>query len=162
MLNGYNGDTMYKAKPVIADKFWIVEQNGERVGTIHKGTDLTVSLAGKNVGKCSNLDELENKFNIRLVSGKELTVGKEEKSVLEVHGYPSKTAPFNAMYDMKRKLPLYTKTQNSQSFYCAGYYIIQFDKWLPSFCPKLLTLSRNEFKGPFKTKLEMQQVLKNT
>jgi len=162
MLNGYNGDTMYKAKPVIADKFWIVEQNGERVGTIRKGTDLTVSLAGKNIGRCSNLDELENKFNIRLVSGKELTVGKEEKSVLEVHGYPSKTAPFNAMYDMKRKLPLYTKTQNSQSFYCAGYYIIQFDKWLPSFCPKLLTLSRNEFKGPFKTKLEMQQVLKNT
>jgi len=153
---------MYKAKPVIADKFWIVEQNGERVGTIRKGTDLTVSLAGKNIGRCSNLDELENKFNIRLVSGKELTVGKEEKSVLEVHGYPSKTAPFNAMYDMKRKLPLYTKTQNSQSFYCAGYYIIQFDKWLPSFCPKLLTLSRNEFKGPFKTKLEMQQVLKNT
>ena len=39
-------------------------------------------------------------------------------------------------------------------------YIIKFDRWLPSYCPKLLTLSRQEFQGPYKSKFEMQQALK--
>ena len=162
MQNGSREATMLKAKPVVDNKFWIVEQNGTRVGTIRKGNSLIVNLGGKNVGKCSNLEELENRFNIHLMTGKEISRAPKEKLATEVHGYPTKTVPHNAMFDMKRKLPLYTKTQNSQSFYCAGYYIIQFDRWLPSYCPKLITLSRNEFKGPFKTKLEMQEVLKNT
>jgi len=44
--------------------------------------------------------------------------------------------------------------------YCAGYYIIQFDKgWVKSFCPKLVTLERYHSKGPFKTDVEMRSEL---
>jgi hypothetical protein len=44
--------------------------------------------------------------------------------------------------------------------YCAGYYIIHFDKgWVKSFCPKLITVERYETKGPFKTDLEMRTAL---
>ena len=64
------------------------------------------------------------------------------------------------MYDVKRKLPLFTKSNKSKSAYCAGYYVIKFDKgWVKSFCPKLITIERNESKGPFKTDLEMRQEL---
>ena len=67
----------------------------------------------------------------------------------EVHGYPCKTKPHNEIFDVKRKLPLYTKTPKSQSFHCAGYYIINFDNgWMKSYCPKLITLTRNQFEGP--------------
>jgi hypothetical protein len=46
--------------------------------------------------------------------------------------------------------------------YCAGYYIIRFDKgWVKSFCPKLITIERYENRGPFKTEFEMKQVLSN-
>ena len=49
------------------------------------------------------------------------------------------------MYDVKRKLPLFTKSKKSKSLYCAGYYIIQFEKgWVKSFCPKLITIERYE------------------
>ena len=64
------------------------------------------------------------------------------------------------MYDIQKKLPLFTKSKDSKSLYCAGYYVIRFEKgWVKSFCPKLITLQRYQYKGPFKTDLEMKQVL---
>jgi hypothetical protein len=64
------------------------------------------------------------------------------------------------MYDVKRKLPLFTKSEKSKSLYAAGYYVIQFEKgWVKSFCPKLITVERYVTKGPFKTELEMRQEL---
>jgi hypothetical protein len=44
--------------------------------------------------------------------------------------------------------------------YCAGYYIIRFDKgWVKSHCPKLITLERYPYNGPFKSELEMRSEL---
>jgi len=55
---------------------------------------------------------------------------------------------------------LFTKSPKSKSLYCAGYFIIRFEKgWVKSFCPKLITLERYEYKGPFKTNLEMRTEL---
>ena len=78
----------------------------------------------------------------------------------ECHGYPTSCKPYNAMYDVRRKLPLFTKSNQSKSLYCAGYYVIKFDKgWVKSFCPKAITIERYPYKGPFKSEIEMKQVL---
>ena len=54
------------------------------------------------------------------------------------------------------------KSSDSKSLYCAGYYCIKFEKgWVKSFCPKKITLERYPYKGPFKTEIEMKQVLAN-
>ena len=80
----------------------------------------------------------------------------------DVHGFPACVPPNNAMFDIQKKLPLFTKSKDSKSVYCAGYYTIRFDKgWVKSFCPKLITLQRYDYRGPFKTDLEMKQVLSN-
>ena len=64
------------------------------------------------------------------------------------------------MLDVKRKLPLFTKSQKSKSLYCAGYYVIRFEKgWVKSFCPKLMTIEGYTSKGPFKTEIIMRQEL---
>jgi len=160
MQNGYSEGIMYQAKPVVENKFWIVEENGQKVGTIRKGHDLTVTMGGKNIGKCSSIADLKNQFGIELTTSVEVTdeYKQDTKTENSVHGYPCKVKPYNDIYDLKRKLPIYTKTPRSQSFFCAGYYIIHFPTgWLPSYCPKLLTLGRNEFKGPYTTRLEMQE-----
>ena len=61
---------------------------------------------------------------------------------------PSKFKAFNQIFDVQKKLPLFTKSKKSKSLYCAGYYIIKFEKgWVRSFCPKMLTLDRYLFKG---------------
>ena len=66
------------------------------------------------------------------------------------------------MFDIQRKLPLFTKSEKSKSVYCAGYYLVKFNvNWLKSFCPKLITIERNQFMGPFKTELEMRMTLSN-
>lgn len=148
-----------KAKPIIEDKFWIVEQDGERFGTLRKDEKRFV-LSNENGVKF-----FPNKQSITKHFGKDFFVVKIKKESIDskendVHGFPASTAPHNSMFDIKRKLPLFTKSEDSKSLYCAGYYVIRFDKgWVKSFCPKLITLQRYEFKGPFKTEIEMRQVL---
>ncbi len=144
------------AKPVLENKFYIVEKNGQKVGTIRtNGTGVILSIDGKNV-KYPTLQEVPVQYTDKQI------VKKEQKIEFSVHDFPCKTKPFNSIFDLKRKLPLYTKTKNSQSFFCAGYYVIHWEDGghSPSYCPKLITLSRYQFEGPFKTKLEMTEILR--
>jgi hypothetical protein len=90
----------------------------------------------------------------------EVTPNIEINTDKEVYGYPTSAQPFNPLLDVQRKLPLFTKSEKSKSLYCAGYYIIHFEKgWVKSFCPKLITVERYEYQGPFKTTVEMKQAL---
>jgi hypothetical protein len=150
------------AKPIIDNKFWIVEQGGKKCATLRKNEDNHFVLSNETGIKVYN-----NKESLTKQFGKDFFVAKIVKesnnsSSLEVHGFPSSCIPHNSMFDIRKKLPLFTKSNDSKSVYSAGYYVIRFDKgWVKSFCPKLITLQRYEFRGPFKTELEMKQVLSN-
>lgn len=145
-----------KAKEVLNGKFWIVEKDNQRVGTLSFNDDQYM-LSDSSGTHFYNKNQLSRKF------GKSLAWEKleiKESYIKEVHGYPTSCHPFNDMYDVKQKLPLFTKSAKSKSLYCAGYYVIRFDKgWVKSFCPKLITVERYESKGPFKTEIEMKQEL---
>lgn len=150
------------AKPIIANKFWIVEKDGEKFATLRKNEDNRFVLSNElGIKVYDTKEKLTKEF------GKDFFVVKIVKEAdnaepNEVHGYATSATPHNAMFDIKRKLPLFTKSGDSKSLYCAGYYVIKFDKgWVKSHCPKLITLQRYEFQGPFKTELEMKQVLSN-
>lgn len=148
-----------KAKTIVENKFWIIEEdNGDRVGTISlKNNSVTVTI--KDTSQVfSNLDELCAKYDISFSKR-----AKPSKTDIanEVYDYPTAHTPYNALWHVERKLPIYTKTNKSNSYHCAGYYIIRFEHgWVKSFSPKLITLQRYEFKGPFKTKLEMMEQLR--
>ena len=150
------------AKPIIDNKFWIVEQDGEKIATLRKDDEDRFVMSN-----ISGIKIFNTKKEITKQFGKDFFVAKivkesENNQSNEVHGYQTSCIPHNAMYDIKRKLPLFTKSLDSKSLYCAGYYIIKFDKgWVKSFCPKLITLQRYPFRGPFKTDIEMKQVLSN-
>jgi hypothetical protein len=150
------------AKPIIDNKFWIVEKDGEKFATLRKDDENRFVMSNASGIKIYN-----NKESIVKQFGKEFFVAKiikeaDGSETDEVHGYATSSRPHNAMFDIQRKLPLFTKSKDSKSHYCAGYYIIRFDKgWVKSFCPKLITLQRYPYKGPFKTELEMKQRLSN-
>ena len=150
------------AKTIIENKFWIVEKDGAKFATLRKNEDNRFVLSNE-----LGIKIYDNKKSLTDQFGKNFFVVKilkeaDNANPDEVHGFATSTPPFNAMFDIKRKLPLFTKSDDSKSLYCAGYYVIKFDKgWVKSFCPKLITLQRYEFKGPFKTELEMKQVLSN-
>jgi len=147
------------AKEILKDKFWIVEDEGEKVGTLSFNDDkfMLSSLTG------TRFFENERQLKKGLgqdVNWQKLQITEVQETQKEIHGFPTSCAPFNSMYDVKRKLPLFTKSDKSKSIYCAGFYVIKFDKgWVKSFCPKLITIERYENKGPFKTELQMRQEL---
>jgi len=145
------------AKEILKDKFWIVEDNGVRIGTLSISDDQYMLSSTDGTRFFKNTKQLQKSLN-GSISWSKLDI-TEIKSK-EVHGYPTSCAPYNSMYDVKRKLPLFTKSEKSKSLYCAGYYIIHFDKgWVKSFCPKLITVERYETRGPFKNEIEMRTEL---
>ena len=150
-----------KAKSVVKDKFWIVTNDEERIGTISWNDDRYMFSSRVETIFFDSKRQMKKKFGSDIVWTDITPVAKsvpEEKYI--VHGFPTSVSPYNTMYDVKRKLPLFTKSQKSKSSYFAGYYIIHFDKgWVKSFCPKLITVERYESKGPFKSELEMRQEL---
>ena len=154
--------TEIHAKPIIENKFWIVEQDGNKIATLRKDEENRFVLSNNSGIKIfDNKEKLTDQFGQNFFVAKIIREA-DDAVPNEVHGFPTSSQPHNAMYDIKRKLPLFTKSQDSKSLYCAGYYIIKFEKgWVKSHCPKLITLQRYAYQGPFKTDIEMKQVLAN-
>jgi hypothetical protein len=149
-----------KAKTVLKDKFWIVEDKGDKVGTLSVNDDLFVFSNGSETKVFPDIGNFKKHYGVDIVFSDAKIKEESIVSEKEVSGYPTSCNPYNTMYDVRRKLPLFTKSTKSKSLYCAGYYIIEFDKgWVKSFCPKLITIERYNYKGPFTTDIEMRQEL---
>ena len=161
-MQGIHMTTNLQAKSIINNKFWIVEKDGETYATLRRNDDNRFVLSNK-----AGTQSFTNKESIMNQFGKDffvVDIVKESADAgpADVHNFPACVIPQNAMFDVQQKLPLFTKSKESKSIYCAGYYTIRFDKgWVKSFCPKLITLQRYEYRGPFKTEMEMKQVLAN-
>jgi hypothetical protein len=154
--------TEIHAKPIVDGKFWIVEKDGNKIATLHKKENNKFVLSSTSGEVMFN-----KKQDLTKQFGEQFFISNPKVKVTQLtpndcHGFPTSVKPYNSMYDVRNKLPLFTKSNASKSLYCAGYYVIKFNKgWVKSFCPKVITLERNEFKGPFKTEFEMKQVLAN-
>lgn len=149
------------AKPIVDGKFWIVEQDGLKVATLHKKENKYVLSNTDGEILFNKKEELIKQFGSDFFLSKH-NIKVSAVEINECYGFPTSCTPYNAVYDVRRKLPLFTKSDQSKSLYCAGYYTIKFEKgWVKSFCPKVITIERNEHKGPFKTELEMKMVLTN-
>lgn len=147
------------AKEIINGKFWILEDEGEKIATLSL-TDNKFLLADRQGTRFYDDTTLvESDFGKQIIWDK-LKITELQQN--EIYNFPTSTIPYNTLYDVARKLPLFTKSNKSKSLYCAGYYIIKFEKgWVKSFCPKLITIERYPYEGPFKTKIEMKVALGN-
>lgn len=151
---------MLRAKTVLQDKFWLIETNdGIKKGTITNHDTSVIVVLDKLPKRYGSLEEACKELNMAIaeVEVEEVIESKEES----VEGFPTKCAAYNPTWDIKRKIPVFTKTEKSRTLHAAGYYVISFETgWVQSFCPKVSTLDSNEFKGPFRDKLEMREQLR--
>ncbi|NBO99408.1 MAG: hypothetical protein EBU90_04675 [Proteobacteria bacterium] len=148
-------------KTLIPNQEWIVKDNDRKIGSIYKkkrGYDFI--RKGQKL-EFKNLEQVKTDLGITIIEG-----GQSKKSIAldenqhVIYDFPCGSKPFNPLYNIKKKLPLFAKSLKSQSLYCAGYYVIKFRKgWVKSFCPKLITLERYPYYGPFKTECEMKNML---
>lgn len=149
-----------KAKEVLKGKFWLVEDDGVKVGTL--SFDNEKYMLNDSKGVCHYFDsqtQVSTKFDSK-INWTKLDITETKLNEKYVHGMPTSCTPYNPIYDVQRKLPMFSKSNKSKSLYCAGYFIIRFNKgWVKSFCPKLITIERYKNKGPFKTEIEMRTEL---
>lgn len=147
------------AKPVLKNKYWIVEDHGTKIATIQAVEDGGfVYVENTSRQKYPTIKLLSKEHNIVFD-----TNSKKESKVTEhmVYDFPIKQKPWNVLWDVKHQFPIFTKTSKSKSYYCAGYYIIKFNNgWVKAHCPKFITLNRYPYQGPFKSKEEMQEQLR--
>ncbi len=150
------------AKPIIKNKFWIVEDQGaNKIATIQAVEDGSYVYVepSKLRQKYPSIKLLTKNHNVIFDKNKKTPNTQTQEH--EIYGFPTSQKAFNVYWDIKNKFAVFTKNNKSKSFFCAGYFIIKFNNgWVKSFCPKLITLNRYEFKGPFTTKIEMQEQLR--
>ena len=145
----------YTAKNIIKDKFWIAENNGEKLGTI-KYTGENYEFF-ENASKATTVySEEEFKKHFKLINTE-----NNKGTFVDVYGYNTNCEEvFNVRTE--ENIPVFTKTVNSKNYHCAGYYAIYFPsiKWSSAFCPRLKTLKSYPFMGPFKTESDVNLAMK--
>ena len=146
------------AKPVVKNKFWVVEDAGEKVATIQATADGGfVYVNDQTREHFPSVNVLKKKYNIKFSAA----IKSKKAEVCAVYGYPVAGKVYNQVYDIKRKLPIYSKSLKSKSLFCAGYYLIKLNGvWTDVFCPKNITLNRYEFLGPYRNEAEMKEHLR--
>lgn len=152
-----------KLKP-ITNNSWIVTNDTANVniGLLSQQIDSSYLLVAKSEKICFT-DRLQvNKYFMEDVFDN-VSCAKTvsaENTVDNIKGYP---VHFDHPHEVTLpdvNLPLFSKKSTSDTYYCAGYYCLNFPKnWMPAFCPKLSTLETYKYAGPYRSELEMKTEL---
>ena len=137
---------MILAKPVVANKYWILRDGDQKIGTVESSANGFRVTIKNDSAEFKTIKTLKNKTNILF---EEAPAKKKEHPEWQVNGFTTNAMPYNPVYDVQRRLPMFTKKRKSKSWYCAGWYQINLDgQWITMFCPKLILLQRYEYRGP--------------
>ena len=136
---------MVTAKPIVKNKFWILKEEDRKIGTVEKDKKGFVVRIADQQAEFKTIKTIENKTNITF----EEFVNQKKTKGYEVNGFLTDSKPYNAVYNVKTRLPIFTKKTKSKSWYAAGYYKINIKgKEKIIFCPKLILLQRYPYMGP--------------
>lgn len=143
---------MIVAKPVVSNKFWILKQDDIKIGEVEANSHgYTVTINNTTVD-FKTIKTLKNQTRIEF---EEPVKKKKVAPENSVNGFSTNATPHNAVYDVQKRLPLFTKKKDSKSWYAAGYYRLNLDgAWVTMHCPKLILLQRYEYLGPVYTPSE--------
>lgn len=146
---------MLLAKPVVANKYWILKKDDQKVGEVEADSvGYAVKING-NITRFKTLKMVKQRADIEFESPAK---PQPKLPARDVNGYDTNGIAYNAVYDVKHRLPLYTRESKSKSWYAAGWYRVkQGRRWETVFCPKLITLERYPYAGPFYTQEQADQ-----
>jgi hypothetical protein len=143
---------MIVAKPVIKGQFWILQQDEQKIGNVEAvgGGGYQVRIKD-SIAQFKTMKMLESRLPIQFMPA----VNVKTQNRILVHGYQAAGRAYNDIWNVKYKLPLYTKTRKSKSWFAAGWYRVRRGStWQVVRDPKLITLQRYEYAGPFHTDQE--------
>ena len=140
---------MITAKPVVKNKFWILQTEEGKIGTVEKSKSGFLLRANGLSEQFKTIKTIKNKTNIVF----EDSLDQKEIFENQINGFPTDCKPHNPVFNIKDRLPIFTKKDKSKSWYAAGYYRVTVNgKTETIFCPKLILLQRYDYIGPVKTR----------
>ena len=136
------------AKPVIDKQFWILQDGNQKVGNIEACAGGYQVKINNQIAQFKTIRMAAQRVNIQFETKNKSVVDPSSKNL--VHGYPAAGKIHNPIWDVKMKLPIYTKTKKSKSWFAAGWYQVKKGRsWTVTQDPKLIVLQRYPFAGPF-------------
>ena len=145
---------MLIAKPVVDKQYWILQEDDHKVGNIQAVNDGYRITVNNKTADYKTIPMLRRKENIEFAPVEKATKPTGD----QVHGYDTGCKAYNGMWNVKMKLPLFTKQAKSKSWFAAGWYKVkQHRTWKVVQNPKLITLERYKFQGPYHTKEEANE-----
>jgi hypothetical protein len=150
---------------VLSSKFWEVKKDGKKLAFIQetstgytlRKTDLQTFTNKSSTENFNTLFELIEKYQITFDNTPVELMNPENDR--DVFGYEADSIAYNKVLDYRNGLPIYTKEPDSKSFYCAGWYSIPTKNGRMTVSnPKIITLKRVEFLGPYKTEQEVPNI----
>jgi len=150
----------------ISDVAWLVHQGENKLGILNKDVqDHYFYITGKELLEFDNDNQVQEHFgNVKLFE-EQIGTSAKVQDTYYIGGYavdyPDPFAIEEGHPDYNPDLPLYSKIEGNSVYYSAGYYCINFEKgWKQANSPKLATLEKYGYEGPYKTELEMRQRLR--
>lgn len=145
---------MIVAKPIVDKQYWILKKDDHKVGQIEaEGNEYTVKIQGQ-----------VTRYKTIRMAGKAANIQFEKPPRIkttvcnEVYGFAVSGRVFNPVWDVKHRIPLFTRENKSKSWFAAGWYCIkQHRKWRVVHHPKLITLQRYQWQGPYHNRKEADE-----
>ena len=135
------------ARPIVNGKFWVIKQNEHKIGSVEKDNNGYFVTTKQGNARFKTIKGLRDVTNILFEDDAERIKYPEN----QVNGFPTDCKPFNGVYNIHTRLPIYTKERKSRSWYAAGYYMLTVGRKTKTvFCPKLILLERYGYFGPVK------------
>ena len=137
------------AKPVIDKQFWILQEGNRKIGNVEACQGGYQVRINNQVTQFKTIRMLQQRVDIKFEHIPKTTKSRQGH---EVHGYSTATRAYNGIWSVPNRLPLFTKTTKSKSWYAAGWYTVKQGRhWETVQDPKLIVLERYPYHGPFHT-----------
>ena len=146
------------AKPIIENQYWVVTNGKDKVGNVVADNGgYEVKINGVTV-HYNDISSIEKDVPINFVTIPTVT----DTSNLRIQNTVNGKKTYNNLFDVKRKIHLYTKTPDSKCYYASGFYnIFLNEEWVTLDCPKYIYIQRYKYYGPFESMKQATDQLKN-
>ena len=158
---------MVKLKTLTKSSWLVItEGTNEKIGLLSEQRDKLKFIAKAANAEFDGRQDVTDFFNQEDLFNTAMEVKKPDVDSKEyfVNGFPVKAGVAHEIKDksINTGLPVYSKGENSDSYYVAGYFCLNFDEagWTHAFCPRYNTLDKYEHSGPYKTEDEMKAMLR--
>ena len=144
------------ALPVVDKQYWILKENDRKVGNVEACAGGYQVKINNQIVQYKTIKMVERNVDIHFEPAFKSIKNKPVANT--VYGYATPGRIHNPMWDLQQKLPIYTKTNKSKSWFAAGWYRVKKGRaWQVLQSPKLIMLQRYPYHGPYHSQQEAKK-----